>query len=216
MDTLGMIDLALSPLLVLLWSRSAIKHISSVGIHGIHYGRQTFLEVASICMPWVHTLPRSHKVQCSEELTCLWSQTFALLWWVILSDIQNLPLQTGGVFFSYHGNSFAWPKQLQDCSWLTWLFSRFQSLSQVQKFLFLQAETNWGVFDTFFHIGLRKVASLGWIDNCCYKQTLPKRGTYPSSCRNRSHKPLAYLQEFDLPFWSDHQSVGGKLNFLLA
>jgi hypothetical protein len=58
--------------------------------------------------------------------------------------------------------------------------------------------------------------SLGWIDNCCYKQTLPRRGTYPSSCCNRSHKPLTYLQEFDVPFQSDHQSVGGKLNFLLA
>jgi hypothetical protein len=58
-------------------------------------------------------------------------------------------------------------------------------------------------------------AILRLVDNCCYKKTLPKRGTYPSSCRNRSHKPLAYLQEFDLPFRSDHQSVGGKLSFLL-
>jgi hypothetical protein len=32
---------------------------------------------------------------------------------VILSDIRNLPLQTGGVFFSYHGNSSAWPEQLE-------------------------------------------------------------------------------------------------------
>jgi hypothetical protein len=165
MDTLGMIDLALSPLLVLVWSRSAIEHISSVGIHGIHCGRQTFLEVTSICMPRVHMLLRSHKVQCSEGLTCLWSQTFALLWWGILSDIRNLPLQTGGVFFPYHGNSFTWPEQLLDFSWLVWLSFQLQSLSQVQKFLFLQAKTNWGVFDTFFHIGLQKVPSLGWIDN---------------------------------------------------
>jgi hypothetical protein len=118
MDTLGMIDLALSPLLFMLWSRSTIEHISSVGIHRIHCGWQTFLEVTSICMPRVHILLRSHKDQCSEGLTCLWSQTFALLWWVILSDIWNLPIQTGGVFFSYHGNSFAWPVQLLDFSWL--------------------------------------------------------------------------------------------------
>jgi hypothetical protein len=72
------------------------------------------------------------------------------------------------------------------------------------------------VFDTFFHIRLRRVPSLSWIDNCCFKQTLPKRGTYPSSCRNRSHKPLAYLREFDLLFRSDRQSGGGKLNSLLA
>jgi hypothetical protein len=72
------------------------------------------------------------------------------------------------------------------------------------------------MFDTSFHIGLQRVPSSGWIDNCCYEQTLPKGGTYPSSCRNRSHKRLAYLQEFDLPFWSDHQSGGGKPNFLLA
>jgi hypothetical protein len=60
------------------------------------------------------------------------------------------------------------------------------------------------------------VPSLGWIDNCCYKQTLPRRGAYPSSCHNRLHNPLTYLQEFDLPFRSDHLSVGDKLNFLLA
>jgi hypothetical protein len=60
------------------------------------------------------------------------------------------------------------------------------------------------------------VPSSDWIDNYCYKQTLPKRGTYPSSYRNRLHKPLAYLQESDLPFWSNHQSGGGKMNFLLA
>jgi hypothetical protein len=135
---------------------------------------------------------------------------------VIPSNIRNLPLQTGEVSFSYHGNSFVWPEQLLDSSWLAWLSFRLQSLSQVQKILFLQAETNWGVFDTSFHIRLRKVPSLGWIGNCCYKQTLPSRATYPSSCHNRSHKPLAYLQEFDSPFRSDHQSTGGKLNFWLA
>jgi hypothetical protein len=57
------------------------------------------------------------------------------------------------------------------------------------------------------------VPSLGWIDNYCYKQTLPRRGAYPSSCHNRSHQLSAYLQEHDLPSWSDHQFVGGKLNF---
>jgi hypothetical protein len=69
------------------------------------------------------------------------------------------------------------------------------------------------VFDTFFHIGLQKVLSSDWIDNCCNKQTLSKRGTYPSSCHNQSHKPLACLQESDSPFLSDHQSRGGKPNF---
>jgi hypothetical protein len=103
-----------------LWPRLAIEHISSIGIHGTHCGWQTFSEVASICMPWVHMLPRSHKVQCSEGLICLWSQIFALLCWVTPSDIRNLPLQTRGVFFSYHGNSSSWPKQLLDSSWLVW------------------------------------------------------------------------------------------------
>jgi hypothetical protein len=60
------------------------------------------------------------------------------------------------------------------------------------------------------------VPSLGWIGDYCYKQTMPRRCTYPGSCRNRSHKPLTYLQEFDLPFLSDHQPMCDKLNFLLA
>jgi hypothetical protein len=32
----------------------------------------------------------------------------------------------------------------------------------------------------------------------------------------QSHKPIAYLQESYLPFRSDHQYEGGKLNFLSA
>jgi hypothetical protein len=60
------------------------------------------------------------------------------------------------------------------------------------------------------------VPASDWTRNCCYKQTLPKRGTYPSSCRIRLHKPLAYPQESDLPFRSDHQFEGGKPNFLPA
>jgi hypothetical protein len=158
----------------------------------------------------------SHKVQCNEGLTCLWSQISTLPWWVIPSNIRNLPPRTGEVSFSYRGNSSAWPEQLLDSSWLVWPSFRLQSLSQVRKLHFLQTEINWGVFDTFFHIGLRRVPSLGWIDNCCYKWTLPRRGAYPSSCHNRSHKPSTYPQEFDLPSRSDHQSTGGKLNFWLA
>jgi hypothetical protein len=158
----------------------------------------------------------SHKVQCNEGLTCLWFRISALPWWVIPSDIRNLLLQNGEVSFSYHGNSSTWPEQLLDSSWLAWLSFRLQSLSQVRKLLFLQAETNWGVFDTFFHIELRRVPSLGWIGNCCYMQTLPRRGAYQSYCHNRLHKPSAYLQEFDSPSRSDHQFASGKLNFWLA
>jgi hypothetical protein len=152
----------------------------------------------------------------SVGLTCLLSRISALPWWVIPSNIRNLPPRTGEVSFSYHGNSSTWPEQLLDSSWLVWPSFWLQSLSQVRKLLFLEAETNWGVFYIFFHRELRRVPSVGWIDNCYYKQTLPRRGAYPSSYHNRSHKLSAYLQEFSLPSQSDHQSVGGKLNFWLA
>jgi hypothetical protein len=158
----------------------------------------------------------SHKVQCSKGLICPWFQTSALPWWVIPSNRRNLPPRTGEFSFFYHGNSFAWSKQLLDSSWLVWPSFWLQSLSQVRKLFFLHAKTNWVVFCIFSHRELRRVPSLGWIDNCCYKQTLPKRGSYPSSCLNRLHKPSTYLQEFGLPSRSDHQSEGGKPNFWLA
>ena len=211
-----MIDLALSPPLVLLWPLLVIKHISSIGIHGTHCGWQTFLEVASVWMPRVHMLLWSHKVQCSEGLTCPWSQIFALPSWVILSDIRNLPLRTVGVSFSCHGNSFTWSERLLGSSWLVWLFFRLPTPGRIQKFIFLRVVTSLGVFDTSFHTGPQRVPSSDWIDNYCYKQIFPRIDTCPSSCHNRLHKPSAYPEGPDLPFLSDHQFEGVKPNFLLA
>jgi hypothetical protein len=57
------------------------------------------------------------------------------------------------------------------------------------------------------------VPSLDSLDSCCYMKTQPMTNSCPNYQDVPSHKPLAYLSEFDLLSQFGHPSVGDRLNY---